>query len=351
MQLEPLIFPVNFLRHNVIRTLELFFKRVSVICLTEDPELSPCMPGNISSPLYINRICPAPLEKGLGKFRKMLEQMRVWGEQMGLDNKTVAEAVHTDAFKPAGESISSILSSIKRKKADDPLLRARIFLQIALENDMQDDLLEMELLKLEKKKKQLTDIMGGDPHDEETGLTMPPDSAAANIHGIRMLNMPQKRLNAWMKLAGRYAGASLDSWPLGQSVATKDLLDKAYEKATGNTASELLNIHLPGEIDDTEPGTKLMEGVSKLLDYLMKELADGGDQEIAHDELIKNICHRLEVSVNPKKSMRSPGPVFNLTLYPGMHMDDLMPLAAGVKKRKKPPRLFAKWCYGSFYLL
>ncbi len=351
MQLEPLIFPVNFLRHNVIRTLELFFTRVSVICPTEDPELSPCRPGNISTPLYINRICTSPLDKRIKKFRKMLEQMRVWGEQMGLDNKTVAESVHTDAFKPAGESISSILSSIKKKKPEDPLMRARVFLQIALENDMQDDLLDMELLQLEKKKKQLTDIMGGDPHGEETGITPQPETAPPDIHGIKILNMPQKRLNSWMKLAGRYEDAPLDSWPLGQSVAVKDILDKAYEKATGNTALELLNIHLPGELDDPELGPKLKEGISKLLDYLMKELAGGGDHKVADEELIKNICHRLEVSVDAKKSRKSPGPVFNLTLYPGMHMDDLMPLAAGVKKRKKPPRLFAKWCYGSFYLL
>ena len=277
--------------------------------------------------------------------------MRVWGEQMGLDNRSVAESIHTEAFQPAAESISSILSSMKKKKVGDQLLKTRVFLQTALENDVQDDLLEIEINKLEEKRQKLTEIMGGDPHEEDPAARIPDEPAPANLYGIKMLNMPQKRLKAWMKLANRYSDTSLDTWPIGESIAVKDIVDRAYEKATGGMAVELLNLRLPTEISDPEMKPKITEGIAKLMDELKDELSRRDGSEIAQNELIKNICHRIEVSIDHRNVEKRLGPTFNLTVYPGMHMDDLLPLAAGLKKRKKPPRLFAKWCMGSFYLL
>ncbi len=350
MQIAPLIFPVNYLRHTTVTTLSLFFSSVNVISPTDDPELSPVKAPEISTPLYIHRITPAPLQKKK-RFRKILQQMRTWGEQMGLDNRTVAESVHTEAFQPASESITGILSSIKQKKESDPLLQTRVFLQIALENDMQDDLLALEIKKLEKKKQRLAEIMGDELPEEDTGISRPMEQSHSDLYGIKMLNMPERRMEAWMRLANRYDDTPLDTWPLGESIAIKDIMDRAYEKASGRIAIELLNLKLPAEINDPETKAKLADGMSKLLDELKDELSRHDGSTIEENALIKNICHRIEVSVDAKEAAKRPGPTVNLTIYPGMHMDDLMPLAAGLKKRKKPPKLFSKWCYGSFYLL
>ena len=351
MHIEPLIYPVNYLRHNTINALSLIFKSVSVLSPTEDEELSPAMAPGMSTGMYVHRIVTSPLDKKLKRFRKILEQMRTWGRQMGLDNKSVAESVHTDAFQPASESISAILSSIKKKKVEDPLLKTRVFLQVALENDMQDDLLEIEIKRLEEKRHKLTEIMGGDPHEEEPSAAIPTEPPPPHLYGIKMLNMPEKRIKAWMKLANRYKDVPLDTWPLGESIAVKDIVDRAFEKATGTTAVEILNLRLPPEVTDPGLKQKLTDGMAKLVDELKDELTKRDGNDIARNELIKNICHRIEVSVDRKKLEKRPGPTLNLTVYPGMHMDDLLPLAAGLKKRKKPPRLFADWCMGSFYLL
>ncbi len=351
MQIEPLIYPVNYLRHNTINALSLLFSRVSVISLTEDEELSPCRTPDYHTGLYVHRIVTSPVGKKLKRFRKMLDQMRTWGEQMGLDNKSVAESIHTEAFQPAAESISSILTSIKKKKVEDPLLRTRIFLQIALENDIQDDLVEVEVKKLEEKRQRLTEIMGDNVHEEEPGISMPPEPVTANLYGIKMLNMPEKRLKAWMKLANRYDDTPLDTWPLGESLAVKDIVDRAYEKATGRIAADVLNLRLPAEAIDSGLKAKISEGLSKLLYELKDELKKNGGEKIEKNDLIKNICNRIEIIVAKETDSKRTGPTFNVTVYPGMHMDDLLPLSARLKKRKRPPKLFADWCMGSFYLL
>jgi len=351
MQIEPLIYPVNYLRHNTVNALSLMFKRVSILTPTEDEELSPAKAPDFTTPLYVHRIIPSPLEKRIKRFRKILERMRLWGEQMGLDYKSVAESIHTDAFQPVEESISSILSSMKKKKVENQLVKTRVFLQLALENDMQDDLIDIEINKLEEKRKKLKEIMGEDSSEKDIPVSMPAEPGAARLYGVKMLNMPGKRLKAWMKLANRYSDTPLDTWPIGESIAVKDIIDRAYEKATGRMAVELMHLRLPSEISDPELKPKLQEGISKLIDELRDELSKTGGDDIAQNELIKNICHRIEVSMGQGMTEKRPGPTFNLTVYPGMHMDDLLPLAAGLKKRKKPPRLFAKWCMGSFYLL
>ncbi len=350
MQIAPLIYPVNYLRHNVINTLSLMFSSVNVLSPTDDEELSPVKAPGFSTPLYIHRIAPSPPEKKK-RFRKILREMKVWGEQMGLDNKSVAESIHTEAFQPAAESVSSIFSSIKQKKTGQAMLQTRLFLQIALENDMQDDLLELEIKKLEEKKKKLTEIMGDELPEEETGISLPHEETRPDLYGIKMLNMPERRLKAWMRLANHYDDTPLDTWPLGESIAIKDILDRAYEKATGKIAKEILNLQLPREIEDPALKSKLSDGVMKLMDELRDELSQRDGSDIEENALIKNICHRIEVSVDAKEAQKHPGPRVNLTIYPGMHMDDLLPLAAGLKRRKNPPKLFSKWCYGSFYLM
>lgn len=351
MYIEPLIFPVNFLRHNSINTLSLLFSRVNIICPTENEDLSPCSAPGTGDRLYINRVITSPLGKKQKKFRGLLDQMRRWGKQMGLDNRSVAESIHTEAFKPAIESITSILTSMREKKTQDPLLKTRLFLQIALENDMQDDLLAIEVKTLEKKQHDLTAIMGGTPHKTDPSISMAPERFPANPYGIKMLNMPAKRIKAWMKLANRYQDEPLQTWPVGESIAAKDIMDRAYEKATGHVAIDLMNIQMPAETYAPDLGKKLKDGMSKLMDNIREELDHNDGADIIHNDLIKNICKRIEVSIDPRKVQKNPGPTFNLTMYPGMHMDDLLPMAAGLKKRKTPPRLFNRWCMGSFYLL
>lgn len=351
MYIEPLTYPANFLRHNSINALSLLFSHVNVLCPTEDEDLSPCSTQGMDGRLYINRLVTSPLGKRQKKFRRILDQMHTWGEQMGLDNKSVADSIHTEAFKPATESITSILTSMRKKKVQDPLLKTRLFLQIALENDMQDDLLEIEVKTLAKKQRNLTEIMGGTPHKTDPSISMAPERSPANTYGIKMLNMPSKRLKAWMKFANRYQDNPLQTWPVGESVAVKDIMDRAYEKATGRIAVDLMNVNMPGEAYAPDLKTKLRDGLSKLMDNIRDELERNDGSDIMENDLIKNICTRIEVSIDAKKIQKNPGPIFNLTLYPGIHMDDLFPMAAGLKKRKKPPRLFSSWCRGSFYLL
>jgi hypothetical protein len=321
--LHGLLYPASYLRRNTMLRLDQVFSKLTLLSPTEDINLPP---PSIGCSMEIEATAPAPLEDRLGWFTDLISNWKSWAENMGLGEKITASTL-IRAAAGEEESLQGILNTLKGTELPDPLMDARIFLQLSLDLDRRNDELQTDLNKLAIHEDKLKSILQ-EPWELTDSLGSPkvPHSPV-----IEPLLMAKERVRAWALLWQKYTGKG--SWPIGESIIVKDLVDGAYEALQPREAPvDLLNMVLPLD-PKIKPGES--DKISNGLASLINAISDATMQNIRENGEIQELSKDVQESWNKANRNQIPGPTLNLTLYPERTWNEVLLKAAGLELEKK----------------
>ena len=306
-KLHGLLYPTCYLRQDTMLRLAQVFSKLTLLIPTEDTQISPYYPSS-NCPMEIRAIAPAPLGERLGWFTDLISNWKSWSKQMGLGQKNPASTLMSAATaKEREESIQTILNTLKKStEATDPFLNAQIFLQLALDLDRQEDELRTDLAKLVAQEDRLKLILQGprEPTDSPRPIKYSPM--------IAPLAMAKERLKAWAMLWQKFIDKG--PWPIGESIALKDLLDSAYGTLQPSVFPiDLLDLALPLD-PDIRPGKS--DEISNILTVLIDAIRNATIQDINEDEKIQELAREIEQKWEKVTKDQIPGPRLTLTVYP-----------------------------------
>jgi hypothetical protein len=318
--LHGLLYPASYLsRDTMLRLGQVFSKLTLLVPTEEDVNISP--PSSNCS-MEIEATAPAPLGDRLGWFTGLISNWKSWAEEMGLGEKIPASTLIL-AAKGEEESLQGILNTLRGTEVPDPLLDARIFLQLSLDLDRRNDELQTDFDKMVIHEDKLKSILQ-DP-GELTDSQGPPKDPYSPI--IEPLLMAKERLRAWALLWQKYTDPR--PWPIGESITVKDLVDKAYEALQPREAPvDLLDLVLPLD-PNIKPGES--DKINNGLTSLIKAISNTTIQNISENGDIRELSEEIKESWDKGNKNQIPGPTLNLTLYPKRTWKEIFSKAADLE--------------------
>ena len=218
-----LLYPSCYLKYKAAAASSLFLGQVFVLAPSEDSVGLITEAQEVGS-MRISPLPAHPLGDKLEDFKNGLKALEAWGEQVGLGGDIGFETLYSALQNSENEDIQGIIGAIKGSKKEDILMASRFFLRLSMEADRRMDMLEQELERVEKDESRISELVGG--------IKAEGGKQAAGACFIEPLNRPRERLRAWARTFFT-GGSAEECWPLGESIAVKDLMDSAYESLSG----------------------------------------------------------------------------------------------------------------------
>jgi len=129
---------------------------------------------------------------------------------------------------------------------------------------------------------------------------------------IKPLLRATERLRAWALLWQKYTDP--EPWPIGESIALKDLIDKSYEALQPREApAEILDLVLPLD-PNIRPGKseKFINGLNSLVQTTSNTTIKNFSKTTEIEKLAKEISQ----SWDKITGNQAHGPILHLTIYP-----------------------------------
>lgn len=324
--LHGLLYPVSYVRRNTMLRLGQVFSELTLLSPTEEI-VAPQYPSTECS-LEVKTIVPAPLMEDLEYFRDLIANWKSWAKEMGLGERNPGYTF-SNARVNEEESLSGILNTLRGNKMPNPLLDARIFLQLSLDLDRDNDELQTDLDAMTLHQDKLKSILN-DPIEPDKSKNML-NNAPPYI--IESLLMPEERLTAWTLLWQRHASKQ-SLWQIGESLAIKDLIDKAYEALMpGKTAVDLLTLGLP--LDYTiklSESKEINRGLTSLINIISNTSSHTTLQNLLDNGKVLRMAEELQHKWRKAVNDYALSPVkLTLTLYPEKTWEEVLSKAAGQK--------------------
>jgi len=318
--LHGLLYPASYLRRDTMLRLNQVFSKLTLLLPTENfTSLSPI--SNTCS-MEIEANVPIPLGDKLGWFTEIVNNWNSWAKEMGLGEKIPASTL-LSAAKGEEESLQGILKKLKGDEVSDPLLDAQIFQQLSLDLDRRNDEVQTELNRMTIHEDKLKSILE-DPL-ETTGSSDGFQKLYSPI--IKPLLRAKERLRAWALLWQKYTDP--EPWPIGESIALKDLIDKSYEALQPREApAEILDLVLPLD-PNIRPGKseKFINGLNSLVQTTSNTTIKNFSKTTEIEKLAKEISQSWDkITEN-----QAHGPTLHLTIYPKRTWNEIFLKAAGLK--------------------
>jgi hypothetical protein len=321
--LHGLLYPASYLRRNTMLRLEQVFSKLTLLVPTEDINLPP---PSIGCSMEIEATAPAPLGDRLGWFTGLITNWKSWAEEIGLGEKIPASTL-IRAAEGEEESLQGILNTLRGAEVPDPLLDARIFLQLSLDLDRRNDELQTDLDELAVHEDKLKSIL--QEPGELTDSRSSPKGPYSPI--IEPLLMAKERLRAWAWLWQKYTGKG--PWPIGESITVKDLVDEAYEALRPREAPvDLLDLVLPLD-PNIKPGKS--DKISNGLNSLVNAISNTTIQNMSENGEIQKLSEEIQQTWDKANRSQIPGPTLNLTLYPDRTWKEVLLKATGLELEKE----------------
>ncbi|NIA08272.1 MAG: hypothetical protein GWP10_00485 [Nitrospiraceae bacterium] len=323
-KLHGLLYPTCYLRQGTMLRLAQVFSRLILLIPTEDTHILPYRPLD-NCPMEIEPIAPVPMGDRLGWFADLISNWKFWAKEMGLGKKISAFTLMSAAAdKQEEESVQTILSAIKKDvKATDPLLNAQIFLQLALDLDRREDELHIDLDRLAVQEDRLKLILQGPERPTKSPGSIELDPM------IAPLSMARERLKAWTVLWQKFTDKR--SWPIGESVASKDLLDTVYGGLQPKVLPiDLLDLALPPD-PDIRPGES--EEICNMLTAIIDAIPKATIQDINGEGKIQELVREIGQKWEKFTGSQAPGPRLKLTVYPQKTWEEVLLKANNLEPR------------------
>jgi hypothetical protein len=318
--LHGLLYPASYLRRDTMLRLDQVFSKLTLLVPTEK-DINPPYPASNCS-MEIEAAAPAPLGDRLDWFTGLINNWKSWAEEMGLGEKIPASTL-IRAAKGEEESLQEILNTLRGTKVPDELMDARIFLQLSLDLDRRNDELQADFDRMiiheDKLKSILKDPM--EPIDSQGSGKGPYPPT------IESLLMTKDRLRAWVLLWQKHTDTG--QWPIGEGIAVKDLVDKAYEVLQPKEApADLLDLVLPLD-PNIKPGKS--DKINNGLTSLIKTISNTSIHNWSENGDIHKLSEKIQQTWDKDSKNQIPGPTLNLTLYPKKTWNEVFLKAAGIK--------------------
>ncbi len=318
-RLHGLLYPTCYLRQETMLRLAQVFSRLTLLIPTEDIQILPYRQPPSDSPMEIEPIAPIPLGDRLGWFTDLVNNWKSWAKEVGLGEKIAASTLMSAAVDRE-ESVQTILSVLKDSTgATDPILNAQIFLQLTLDLDRREDELGIDLSRLAVQEDRLKLILQGPER-----RTVPRNSVRF-APMIGPLLMARERLRAWAMLWREFTDKT--PWPVGETIATKDLLDTAYGILQPKVLPiDLLDLTLPPD-PDIRPGEsqKIADGLSAIIDAIPEATIQDIDKREGE---IQKLAREIRQEWEGVSGSHGQGPSLKLTVYPQKSWREVLSRAA-----------------------
>ncbi len=336
--IEALVYPVSFVPAEIVSQLSTLFNQLELLLPSDLNRAKITDLLGESARLVRLTAVPFESEKELDKYEAMMKDFKAWASQIGLGMGTTASALYESVRSGFPHDIQAITDVLKGQSRQDPLLEARLFLEFALEYDLEQELLEGELRDISKKAEKIETIMAGPDKDlEGTHYGVPPQTLEP-FH--RRITQVKGRLEAWFRLyMACCQKCALFASPLGVGIEVKDVIDETYESTMGKELPlEIFKIGLASlsRVDEKERET-VIAAISWITSQLSEEPVEAVFKEIEQE------AAKLEDMLPAQDRSLC----LTLTHYPGAKWIDLM--AGGSKKQKEHP-FFATKANWSFYI-
>ncbi len=159
--LEALLFPHTYLRLDLASLLLAVFDRVVLLQPSEAKPEGPFV--QLIEKDMVRLLTPPPLGDKLPWFQRLVHAYEEWGQMMRWPENVSMFKAWPEAVE---ESVTEIKAEIlgQRRSTDDPILRARVILQLAQNLDHRLEELDFEYEKLKHQAQRLSDfVVGQDP--------------------------------------------------------------------------------------------------------------------------------------------------------------------------------------------
>ncbi len=315
------LYPSCYPRHRSASLASIFLAELLVLAPSEDSVEVMGQELEINS-MRVKPVLASPLGDRLDDFKNGLKALEAWGEQLGLGGNTGFETLYSAIETSENEDIQGIIGAIRGGKKEDMIMASRVFLRLSMDADQRMDQLDRELERVEEDQDKISQLVEGLKEAE----------AGKGPRGcfIEPLNRPRERLKAWTRIF--FSGSSQESfWPLGESIAIKDLMDAAYESLSGGRAPlETAAIEIPFHTDSqcAQVGASEIRPLfAKLLELISRERdASGQDKEVS--ALSEDIQRAVEKNCGTASHGCQARMV--ISLYPGHSWQDVLLKAAGL---------------------
>lgn len=333
-----LIYPVSFVPAKIVEQLSILFDKLELL-LPSDLNRSKIeeLLGEYAKWVKLTSV-PFSSEEEQDNYKAIVKDFKAWASQVGLGMGTTASALYESVTSGFTHDVQTITDAIKGRSQEDPLLEARLFLEFALEYDLEQEMLVSELKDLSKEAERIEAIMAG-PGKKLDGQYYSGASPQPLEPFYRRVTQVKKRLEAWHRLYLACASKSaLFTMPLGISLEVKDVIDETYESMMDKELPlEIFKIGLSGlsKLSEEEHDT-VKAAIHWITSQLSTEPVDSIFKEIEQE------AAKLEELLPQDQS-----PCLALTHYPSVHWIEL--LAGKLQKEEGMPDFYTKANW-SFYL-
>ncbi len=161
MELRALLVPHTYIRMDLATLALAFFDRLVLLQPSEKKPEAPF--AKLIEAGLIEIVSPPPFGERLIWFERLVKSYEEWGLMMRWPENVSMFKAWPEAVE---ESVSEIKAELqgRKKVEDDPILRARVILQLAFDLDKRLEELDQEYEALQAKALKLTDfVLGSDP--------------------------------------------------------------------------------------------------------------------------------------------------------------------------------------------
>jgi hypothetical protein len=341
------LYPACYLKSRAAAAISLFLDQILVLAPSED-STEMVGPGQEISSMKISPMLPSSLGEKLGDFKNALKALETWGEQIGLGGNMGFETLYSALSSSGNEDIQGIIGAIKGGKKEDILMASRFFLRLSMDADQKMDEMERELERVEMDKNRISEIIEGLSSSGK-------ETAGGSTYFLEPLNRSRERLRAWTRTFFAGEGQAEKSWPLGESISVKDLMDSAYESLSGGRSPlEVADFSIPfhpAKLCREDAVSDIRPLFSRLLEMLAgktgKDAAETtGSQEIT--DVVRDIQNTIDVNCRSDNGEGSASMV--VTVYPGCSWQEVLFKASQVTDidiNKSPTRTI----WGSLFVV
>ncbi len=340
-QLEGILYPRCFLKTKLGAFLSFFFKQIVILSPSEldSDKIKSNDFGHLS--LTVRPWVASPLGEEAKELDAGIKALTSWGEQLGLGQNVTFETYYSALSSSQDEEIKSVMNALKGKDHEDIIMAARAFLSLSVEADKREDELDREIELVEKRARHISELV------EDSTLV----DNKRDYYFVEPIRKARERLRAWARLFA-IANSRPWAWPIGESIAIKDLLDAAYEGLSGGRiARDIVTLYLPQDEELLKNDDLRFRSRGLFADLLgiLESGCKNGD--LQDNEELKELVRALDETLDSKKWEMLHGPRLVFTLYPGVTWSDVMVEAAGISKEQMKTQSDNKGPCGSFFIL
>lgn len=306
MERKALLYPHTYVREDLATLALAFFDRLVLLQPSEKRPEAPF--AKLVEAGLLQIITPPPFGEQLVWFERLVRSYEEWGQMMRWPENVSMFKAWPEAVEESVSEIKAALLGRNPSQEDDPILKARVILQLAHDLDQRLEELDQEYESLRQRASRLTEfVLGKDPVEQR----FPQWIVEGRDPNWEMQGL-KERLRAYAALAPLLPelppSVVTDQWPV-----VEELLDFAPDaKRLGSLRlSPLSPLELPETVLHKKRPLDTPEGEAKVQALLAGQRDESREgPRIEAWRLPYAVKDLLKAPARPRKTQLSPGETY-----------------------------------------